>query len=104
MESKMKHLSPQTPLNGMTQHLRQLADQLAIVNDMAGNLKILCDYYYVDDPIYGGPATPKQLLEVADYLDSAYMNMAALLGTDPCEKFDETKARLKAFRVSRSKR
>ena len=100
----MKNLSPKTPLNGMTQHLRQLADQLAIVNDMAGNLKIICDYYYDDDPQYGGPATPKQLLEVADYLDSVYMNMAGLLGTDLCEKFDETKARLKAFRVSRSKR
>ena len=100
----MKHLSPQTSLNGMTQHLRQLADQLAIVNDMEGNLKIHCDHYYDDDPQFGGPPTPKQLLEVADYLDSVYMNMAALLGTDPCEKFDETKARLKAFRVSRSKR
>ena len=88
----------------MTQHLRQLAGQMAIVNDMAGNLKIICDYYYEDHPQYGGPPTPKQLLEVADHLDSVYMNMAALLGTDPCEKFDETKARLKAFRVSRSKR
>ena len=100
----MKHLSPQTSLNGMTQHLRQLADQLSIVNDMAGNLKIHCDYYYDDDPQFGGPPTQKQLLEVADHLDSVYMNMAALLGTDPCEKFDETKARLKAFRVSKSKR
>jgi len=91
----MKNLSPKTPLNGMTQHLRQLADQLAIVNDTARNLTKIRDYYSDDDPQYGGPATPKQLLEVADYLDSVYMNMAGLLGTDPCEKFDETKARLR---------
>ena len=97
----MKHLSPQTPLNGMTQHLSQLADQLAIVNDMAGNLKIHCDCYYDDDPQFGGPPTPKQLLEVADYLDSVYMNMAALLGTDPCEKFDETKAKQEVNQSSR---
>jgi len=91
----MKTVSADAKLSGFAQNLRELANELAIVYDMASNLSIACDRYHDPDDQYGGPPTKSQLHNTAEILYAAYMNIAALTGLDPCEQFEETKARLK---------
>lgn len=94
----MKTASADAKLSGFAQKLPELANELAIIYDMASNLSIACDRYHDPHDQYGGPPTLFQLQNTAEILYSAYINIAALTGLDPCEQFEETKARLIIFR------
>ena len=98
----MKTVSADSKLNGFAQQLPELANQLAIVYDMASNLTVACYWYNDTDEQYGGPPKLSQLQNMAEYLYSAYMNIAALTGLDPCERFEETKAKIKELQKQRT--
>lgn len=97
----MTSVQAQPVKTGITQRQFNLEMQMTVVNDVASDLKIICDQYDDPDPQYGGPPS-KELLEIlAKRLSLSYLRMAALTGQDPCEKLDATKARLEAIRSSR---
>ena len=98
----MKTVSADSKLNGFAQKLPELASQLAIVYDMASNLTVACYWYNQKEGQYGGPPKLSQLQGMAEYLYSAYMNIAALTGVDPCEQFEETKAKIVELRKQRT--
>ena len=53
----MKTVSADAKLSGIAQKLPELANELAIVYDMASNLSIACDRYHDPHDQYGGPPT-----------------------------------------------
>lgn len=88
----MKRVSTESKLNGFAQHLPDLANQMAIVWDVAMNLR---NYY--DEGM-----TLEQRQFNANLLQQAYLGAASIIGLDPCEQFEETKARLAATRAKRT--
>jgi hypothetical protein len=82
----MKRVSTTLKLDGVAQQLPDLANQMAIVWDVAMNLR-----NYSDESM-----SPEQRQFNAHLLEQAYLEMASISGLDPCEQFEETKARLKA--------
>lgn len=96
----MINATPETKLDGIAKHMRELSVQLNTVFDIAFQLELYCEWY--EDPQFGGPPTLENLMVFASDLWQAYMNMAAITGLDPCEQFEETKARLAAARLKRT--
>lgn len=88
----MKRVSTESKLNGAVQQLPELANQMAIVWDVAMNLR-----NYSDEGM-----TLEQRLFNANLLEQAYLSTASISGLDPCEQFEETKARLAAARAKRT--
>lgn len=84
----MKLVSTESKLYGIAQHLPEMANQMAMVWDVAMNLRNCSD-----------EMTLVQRQFNAQLLEQAYMRMAYINGLDPCEQFDETKARLGARRL-----
>jgi hypothetical protein len=77
--------------SGISQRQFNLAIQIAAVNDVASDLKILCDWYDDPDPQYGGPPS-KELLEIlSKRLRNANLKIAALTRQAQCEKLDASK-------------
>lgn len=85
----MKNVYASSPFNGLAQQLPEIANNLAILYDMASNLQIACDSYYDPDTQYGGPPSIESLLVTSRYLLDVYANLARITGLDPCEQFDE---------------
>ena len=99
----MTRVQAQPLKTGITQRQFNLEMQMAVVNDVASDLKIICDQYDDPDQRYGGGPPSKELLQIlAQQLSLAYLRMAVLTGQDPCEKLDATKARLAATRAKRT--
>ena len=98
----MTRVQAQPVKTGITQWQFNLEMQMAVVNDVASDLKIICDQYDDSDPQYGGPPSKELLQILAKRLSISYLRMAALAGQDPCEKLDATKARLAATRAKRT--
>jgi hypothetical protein len=88
----MKRVSIESRLNGAAQQLPDLANQMAIVWDVALNLR-----NYSDEGM-----TLEQRQFNANLLEQAYFGVASITGLDPCEQFEETKARLAATREKRT--
>lgn len=88
----MKRVSTESKLNGVAQQLPDLANQMALVWDVAMNLRN-CS---------GEPMTLEQRQFNAHLLEQAYFGVASITGLDPCEQFEETKARLAATRAKRT--
>lgn len=88
----MKHVSTESKLNGIAQQFPQLASQMAMVWDVAMNLRSCSDE----------PMTLAQRQFNAHLLEQAYLSTASIIGLDPCEKFEETKARLATTRAKRA--
>lgn len=80
----MKRVSTESKLNGVAQQLPDLANQMALVWDVAMNLRN-CS---------GEPMTLEQRQLNAHLLEQAYLCMASIIGLDPCEQFEETKRRI----------
>jgi hypothetical protein len=97
----MTRVQAQPVKTGITQRQFNLEMQMAVVNDVASDLKIICDQYDDLDPQYGGPPSKELLENLAQQLSLAYLKMAVLTGQDPCEKLESTKVRLEAIRSSR---
>jgi hypothetical protein len=88
----MKRVSTESKLNGIAQQFPQLASQMAMVWDVAMNLRSCSDE----------PMTLAQRQFNAHLLEQAYFGVASITGLDPCEQFEETKARLAATRAKRT--
>lgn len=88
----MKRVSTESRLNGVAQQLPDLANQMAILWDVAMNLR-----NYADE---GMTLEHRQFNAVL--LEQAYLGMASISGLDPCEQFQETKARLSAIKEKRT--
>lgn len=88
----MKRVSTESRLNGVTQQLPDLANQMAIVWDVAMNLRNCSDELM----------TLAQRQFNAHLLEQAYLGTASISGLDPCEKFEDTKARLATTRAKRT--
>ena len=82
----MKRVSTESKLNGIAQQLPQLASQMAMVLDVAMNLRNCSDE----------PMTLAQRQFNAHLLQQAYFGVASITGLDPCEQIEETKRRNKA--------
>lgn len=71
---------------GISQRQFNLEMEIATVNDVASDLKILCDWYDDPDPQYGGPPS-KELLEILSRrLNHVFLKMTLLTGQVPCKK------------------
>lgn len=90
----MKRMPTEPKLNGIAQQLPDLASQMAIVWDVAMNLRN-CS---------GEPMTLEQRQFNAHLLEQAYFDAASITGLDPCEQFEETKNRLATTREKRTDR
>jgi hypothetical protein len=88
----MKRVSTESRLNGVAQQLPDLANQMALVWDVAMNLRN-CS---------GELMTSEQRQFNAHLLEQVYFGVAPITGLDPCEQFEETKARLAAARANRT--
>ncbi len=91
---------------GIAGQLSQLADSMALINDIAGNLENACGWYDIDDADlpWGGPPSKQSLATNAEFLRTAYMNIALATGLDPCEQLPATKellARERAAQLTR---
>ncbi|BDU57931.1 hypothetical protein LMORI2_09130 [Limnohabitans sp. MORI2] len=71
---------------GIQHQLDQLANYMAVVNDVAIELEIACGWYHDSSPQYGGPPSADQLKNHAARLRESYGGMATVTGVDPCEK------------------
>lgn len=89
----MKHVSTESKLNGVAQQLPVLANQMALVWDVAMNLRN-CS---------GEPMTLEQRHFNAHLLEQTYLRIASISGLDPCEQYQTTKAKLKAVSAERVK-
>lgn len=89
----MNRASTESRLNGVAQQLPDLANQMAILWDVAMNLR-----NYADE----GMTLEQRQLNAA-LLEQAYLGMASIIGLDPCEQFHETKARLRALKGKKDK-
>lgn len=87
----MNRISTESKLNGVAEQLPDLASQMAILWDVAMNLR-----NYADE----GMALEHRQFN-ADLLEQAYLGIASISGLDPCEQFQETKARLRAIKENR---
>mgnify|MGYP000249303819 FL=1 len=90
----MKRVSTESKLNGIAQQFPQLASQMAMVWDVAMNLR-----NYADEVM-----TLEQRLFNANLLEQAYLGTASICGLDPCEQLEETKAKLKVNGAERGRR
>ena len=88
----MKRASTKSKFYGIAQQLPEMANQMAIVWDVAMNLRNCSDEMTLGQRQFN-----------AHLLEQAYMRMAYINGLDPCEQFDETKDRLRAHRLRRGK-
>lgn len=87
----MIKVTPESQLDGISQKLPKLSKQMKVILDVSIDLQISLDWYDEPDPVWGGPPSKKNLLEIVHVLRQTYMNMAAITGLDPCWQFEETK-------------
>lgn len=79
-----------------------LSTQMCVLIDEAMQLEVACAWYDDPDPQFGGHPTKDQLSTMAARLRTAYMNMALITGTDPCEQLPSTQDRLARMRAAKS--
>lgn len=75
--------------------------QMTAISDIASDLENLCAWYDDPDAQYGGPPSKEVLEILARRLSLAYKRTAILIGQDPCQKLNSTKARLEMLRSNR---
>ena len=80
---------------GIQHQLDQLANYMAVVNDVAMELEIACGWYHDSSLQYGGPPSVDQLKNHAARLRASYGGMVCATGIDPCEKLPSNIERLK---------
>lgn len=85
------NVTPQHKLDGISQKLDELSNQLVEIFDNAIALEIYAEWYDVLDPEWGGPPSKESLLALSNTLRQTYTNIAALTGLDPCEQFKQNK-------------
>jgi hypothetical protein len=76
----MKHKQTKPMVTGVTQRQFNLEMQIAAVNDVASDLKILCDWYDDPDPQYGGPPSKELLEALLKQLSLTHYRMTKLTG------------------------
>ena len=81
--------STEKKLNGFAQQMPELSKQLCAVFDVSMDLENCADWYNDPDPTWGGPPSKESLLGLCDTLRQTYMNIAALIGLDPCDQFKQ---------------
>jgi hypothetical protein len=89
MEQIMNTMRNGKNLDGISQKLDELSNQLVEILNKAMTLEIYADWYDVLDPEWGGPPTQAELRKTAQELRKIYMSLASLTGLDPCEQFEE---------------
>ena len=91
-----------TKLNGITQMMPELSNQICAIFDASMDLEISVSWYEDPDPRWGGPPTKENLIALASQLRQTYMNIASLTGLDPCEQFQDTKIEIQSRRLEKS--
>lgn len=86
---------PQTNYDkaSINNQLQCLSKQMEVLIDEAIHLEVSCSWYHDDDPNYGGLPSVDPLMKSATRLRAAYMEMAYIIGLDPCEQLPSTKDR-----------
>ena len=95
-------VSTETKLNGFAQQMPEMSKQLCAVFDVSVDLENCADWYNEQDPTWGGPPSKERLLAFAASLRQTYMNLAAITGLDPCDKFEDSKQRISKAMNARS--
>ncbi len=83
----MKTMRNGKNLDGISQKLDELSNQLVEIFNKAMTLEIYADWYDVLDPEWGGPPTQSDFKKTSQELRKIYMSLASLTGLDPCEQF-----------------
>jgi hypothetical protein len=62
------------------------------------DLEKCASWYCESEPAWGGPLSKESLLALSDTLWQTYMNIAALIGLDPCDQFEDSKLKISHIR------
>ena len=84
----MTTLTCKPQLDGLAQQLPELSNQLTVIFDAAMDLEISAGWHDDLDPQWGGPPSKNNLIVLASQLRQAHTDISAIMGLDPCEKFE----------------
>jgi hypothetical protein len=87
----MNTMTNRTNLDGISQKLEELSNQLVEIFNKAMVLEIYADWYDVLDPEWGGPPTQSDFKKTSQDLRKIYMNLCLITGLDPCDQLIGTK-------------